>query len=304
MRPCWWSPGREGTGRMSPLLLALMLGVGCANPPDTLLQVRQGDRLSIQDFSGSVTVEAWNESAVRVRSDRREGDEIGISRHGQEIRVRALGRDGREERRLRVQVPAWLALEIVGRELDADVEGMTGDVEVRSGEGDLWIRDVAGSVVARALDGEVIIANASGRVEVFSGDDNVTLDGVSGDVLADVVDGDLEVAGVISGRVEASTIDGEILFQGTVAPNGECHLTTHSGDVTVLLDERANLDVVVTAYSGGLRSDFPIRLARYREGEEMRFTLGDGGARLVVEAFDGDVSLVRLEGGPAGRQDG
>ena len=281
---------------MTSYLIVLALAFGATAPPDTLFAVQPGDQLVIHGFSGDVTVEAHEGSSVRLISDRDDGVGFSVTREGRRFLARATGRKGREDGEITVSVPAWLAVEISGPDFDADVRGVIGGVKLLAGEGDLLIREVEGEIVARTLNGEITIRNARGRIEVFSGDDDVTLENVEGDVKVEAVDGDLDLLGIRGGRVEANTVDGSITFIGSIASDGDCHLATHSGDVDVSLWEPVNADLLITAYEGEVSSDFRMRVSRYGEGEQMRFTVGEGGARVVVEAFDGDVSIRRNTG--------
>lgn len=278
---------------MTSYLIALALAFGTAAPPDTLFAVQPGDLLVIPGFSGEVTVAVQEGSSVRLISDRDDGVGFSVAREGRRFLARVVGRKGREEGRIRVSVPAWLAVEISGPEFDAEVRGVTGGVKLQVGEGDLVIRDVEGDIVARTLNGEITIRNARGRIEVFSGDDDVTLENVEGDVKVEAIDGDLELLGIRGGKVEASTVDGSINFTGSIIQDGDYYLATHAGDIYVSLWEPVHAELLITAYEGEVSSDFRMRVSRYGEGEQLRFTVGDGGARVVVEAFDGDVEIRR-----------
>jgi hypothetical protein len=47
-----------------------------------------------------------------------------------------------------------------------------------------------------------------------------------------------------------------------------------------------------------------VKAKGYRSGEGLEFTLGAGGARLVLETFDGDIRLLRALGGGEPEDDG
>ena len=54
------------------------------------------------------------------------------------------------------------------------------------------------------------------------------------------------------------------------------------------------MDAVILSYEGDFESEFPVRAEGFRSGEALEFRVGTGGARLVVESYDGEV---RLTGG-------
>ncbi len=50
---------------------------------------------------------------------------------------------------------------------------------------------------------------------------------------------------------------------------------------------------MVSTFDGDFESDFAVTMERFAAGKELRFTLGDGGAKLFLEAFDGNIRLRR-----------
>ncbi len=126
-----------------------------------------------------------------------------------------------------------------------------------------------------------------------SGDDDVFVRDVTGPVVAQTVDGDVVLENVSGPAVEGSTVEGSIYFSGTLDPRGEYRLVTHDGDVTVALGSPADAVVVVSTFDGDFESDFAVTMERFAAGKELRFTLGDGGAKLFLEAFDGNIRLRR-----------
>jgi hypothetical protein len=105
--------------------------------------------------------------------------------------------------------------------------------------------------------------------------------------------GDVELDGVTAVLVDASTTEGDIRFTGTLKPEGSYRLATHDGGLDVALPADASAVVSVSTFDGEFRPEFPITVDRFRGGKEMSFTLGRGGARLTLAAFDGDIVLRR-----------
>jgi hypothetical protein len=62
--------------------------------------------------------------------------------------------------------------------------------------------------------------------------------------------------------------------------------------VTVGIQEGADAVVSVTTFQGSFAADFPISFRGSREGK-FSFTLGQGGARIEIESFQGPIRLVR-----------
>lgn len=257
------------------------------------LRARSGDRLVLQDFRGRLRVRAVAGDLVRlVHVSPPSGGASLLSRSGDRIRITGRGPEGRSpERELVVDVPAWLAVELRGHELEAAVEGLRADVSVRNVEGDLEVRDVVGAVSLWSVDGEIRVTDVRGAVAARSVDESVELTRVTGDVDVGSTDGDVRLWEVDASEVDAQTVDGDITFEGSLRAGGTYALVTHGGDVTATIPEDAGVRIEVSTFDGSFEAAFPVRLERFRGGREMSFVLGDGRARLVLQAFGGDIRL-------------
>ena len=169
---------------------------------------------------------------------------------------------------------------------------MRASLAVSVVDGEVEIRDIQGPVAVVTVEGEVRIQNVRGVVAAKSFDDDVILRGIRGDqVAAESIGGDVLMDDIESPDVAGSTVDGEVRFVGPLLEGGEYTLVTHDGDLTVRLSDRVNADVSISTFEGKFRSDFPVQVSRFRGGREFSFTLGEGGAKLVLRAFDGDIRL-------------
>jgi hypothetical protein len=259
---------------------------------DTSVAVTQGDRLVLQNLSGRVSVETWGRDEVRVVSRGGDGG-VRLDRRDGEVHVRPDPRYEDDRERYVVTVPAWISLDVRGHELDASIRGVNGGVSVRTAEGRIEVSDARGPVAARSVEGTVTVEDVNGPVTAASGDDDVFVRRVTGAVVAQTVDGDVVLEDVSGAAVEGSTVEGSIYFSGVLESGGEYRLVTHDGDVTVALSPPVGASVVVSTFDGDFESDFAVTMERFAAGKELRFTLGDGGARLFLEAFDGNIRLRR-----------
>jgi DUF4097 and DUF4098 domain-containing protein YvlB len=143
------------------------------------------------------------------------------------------------------------------------------------------------------LQGEVVVEDAKGRVEVSSTNQGVKLRRIDGDVLAESLNGMILLDKVESKSLEATTVNGSIVFVGPMVSGGLYSLSTHNGQVLVGLAEKPDVTVSVATFSGDFSSSFPMeRIDRSRK--RFNFTLGTGSARLELESFQGGVRLARL----------
>jgi Toastrack DUF4097 len=279
----------------SSLLFTLALSLGSIQA-DTSWSVESGDRLSLQNFSGHVLVETWDRGIVQIETRGMNRISFDLRTSGNEFLVRPARRhDQDHERRTQyvVRVPRWLPLAVRGRELDIGVSGHDGGLSLNTLEGDIDLNDANGEISARSVDGTITANNVEGLIELFSLDDDIRVRGAKGELRVNAADGDLTLLGIDASVVEASSVDGDIDFSGTLQAEGRYVVVTHDGDITFGIIGEPNAHVLVSTFEGELESEFPIMLSRLESGRELDFTLGDGAAEVRLEAFDGEVRLER-----------
>jgi len=279
---------------MDLMIALLFLGITVSTPTDTLVEVRQGDHLVIRDFQGTVHVEAWERSAFRAEVETKESVPFRIERAGRNLELRmAEGWRRNRGEDLRLILPTWMDLEIQGRELEAEIMDLAGDVTVRSLQGDLSFRNMSGRVEAYTVEGSIDALRLTGTARFRSGDDDLWVGSSSAELELETVDGDMRLEGIDARRVSARTTDGEIEFSGRVLPEGDYAFFSHSGDIVLRLAPPVDLDATMLTYDGEFESEFRVMARGFRSGEGLEFTLGSGGARLVMETFDGEIKLLR-----------
>jgi hypothetical protein len=134
-------------------------------------------------------------------------------------------------------------------------------------------------------------------VQATTVNEGIRLTNVTGDMTAETTNGDIVIENAQTSSLEASTVNGDISFNGSVRDNGAYRLTTHAGDVRVGLGGAANATVFVRTFQGDFTADFPIQLPDGQSGrsggKRFNFTLGTGSARIEVQSFSGDIVLAR-----------
>lgn len=283
---------------MFELLLAVLALGPALSVQDTIIPVGAGDRLFLGELSGNLEVEAWSRDEIRAEAEDEEALLFLVSRAGS--RIELIPRDRKERRRsedLRLWVPSWMDLEISGRELDVSVHGVGGRVMVRNLEGDVTLEDLPGRVEVSVVEGEIVARRLRGSARLKTGEDEITLSECTAELTLETISGDVDIRRSGSPVVGIRTTDGDVDFNGRLIPDGAYEFHSHGGDLTLSLEAPVDADVTVLAYEGDFRSDFPVRTRGFRSGQEMRFTIGEGGSRVLLNAFDGEVVLRRAGGG-------
>lgn len=261
---------------------------------DTTFAVRRGQRLEVDNFSGSITVTAWNEDRVRV-SARSNSDPFSVDVGSITIHVssEAESRRGPGDSELTLQVPAWMELEMSGNEVNIEASGTRADVKANTVQGHVTIDGGEGTIEATSVEGDLVISNVKGRVELSTVEGNVDLRNVTGTGLEiETVDGDIGMVGVSSMNISANSVDGDITWGGTLAPTGTYRFSTHDGDIRLGIVGDPDATVSVETFDGSLESDWPVTLHNTNQ-HKINFTLGSGRARVELSSFDGTISLKR-----------
>ena len=262
---------------------------------DTTFAVRQGQRLDVSDFGGTVVIKSWRQSSVRVRASHGSRDYVTISTTGATVSISASSRHGPAMVDYEILAPAWMPLSISGTpSAEVTIEGTEAEVSVETVEGSVSVIGGRGNIALKSVEGEVSLEGAKGHIEVNSVDGSIRLKDCSGDIAAETVDGEITLLGIESADVDASTVDGGIEYDGTISDGGRYRLSSHDGSVSVSIPERANATISVATFSGDFESCFPVTIPPGgKTKHRFTFTLGSGSARLELESFDGSIKLCR-----------
>jgi hypothetical protein len=259
---------------------------------DTTLTVTPETRLVIENFAGEVVVGVWSRNAVRIEADHSSRSVVAIERDGSTVNVKPHGKWGAPSSvDFRITVPATVALEITGVYNDVTIEGTRADISVETVRGDVHVTGGAGHIALQSVEGDVTLEKARGRAELSSVNAGVTVSGYDGDLMAETVNGEVVLENVRGATVEASTVNGDVLYDGEVRGGGRYRFATHNGDILVALPAQPNVSVSVSTYSGDFSSVFPFKVQSSHRNRRMRFTLGTGAAELELESFQGAIRL-------------
>jgi len=266
---------------------------------DTTFSVGPGTRIEIENFAGDVTVGTWGKNAVRIEAEHSSRASVEIQRDGSSVSVRSEGRHGVPTSvDFRITVPAGAALKISGVNTDVTVEGTRADLAVETVRGDVNVTGGAGHIVLQSVEGDVNLEAGRGRAELSSVNSGVAVRDHEGELAAETVNGEIVLEDVRGGTVEASTVNGDVLFDGEIRSGGRYSFATHNGDITVGLPREPNVSVSVATYGGDFESSFAVKLSSVsgaRRHKRIRFTLGSGSAELELESFQGSIRLERRD---------
>lgn len=121
----------------------------------------------------------------------------------------------------------------------------------------------------------------------------IEVKGVYGDIRFEAVNGGIRLAD-LGGDVRGSTVNGGVVVRlaGDRWRGRSLDVDTTNGSVKLQIPEEYSADVETGTVNGSIDLAFPVTI-QGKIGRSLRFTLGDGGARVRVQTVNGDVRLMR-----------
>jgi DUF4097 and DUF4098 domain-containing protein YvlB len=195
---------------------------------------------------------------------------------------------------LEVWVPRGATLWVKTTGASVEIVDVTGGVDVYSVTGDVKITGSPKQLYTESMGGEVTISGNSSSVRAKTGSGPITFRGAGEDVTLLTVGGTITVSGPSLRRGHFESVTGDISFDGALEPGSSVGFQTHSGVVDLTLPRDAGADCTVTSIDGEVQVDFPTAGERERNGARgprREFTIGDGGATVTIQTFDGSVAI-------------
>jgi DUF4097 and DUF4098 domain-containing protein YvlB len=260
---------------------------------DTTVTAQQGQRLVVDSYGGDIAVKTWGRNAVRVEADPPSRTEVEVSSSSGAVSVRSEGRRGPPASiDYTITVPAWMGLDLSGVYSDVTVEGVRGPITVETVQGEVDVAGGEGTVSLRSVQGSVKLRGAKGRIDVHSVNDEVRISESSGEITAETVNGDVVLERVDATSLNATTVNGDLGYDGPIRNGGRYTLSTHNGDITLAATPTTSATITVSTFSGDFESDFPVPVRETRKGRRFGFSLGSGSAQVSLESFQGTIRLV------------
>jgi len=261
---------------------------------DTTIAVPAGASLSVNNFGGAIVVHGWTQNRVKVHAEHGSRGAIEVSLVGNTVTIKASSRHGAPSVvDFDITVPQDMALTLGGTYAEIQVDGVRGPVSAETVDGEVDVKGGSGIITLHSIQGSVTLADATGRIEVNSVNEDVELSNVSGQIKAETTNGNVTLTGIKSASVEATTINGDVVYEGTITDGGTYLFNSHNGDMTVGIPEGANVTLSVATANGDIDPCFPLPLTATPGKHRYTFKLGSGSARMEIESFQGDIKLCR-----------
>lgn len=278
---------------LATLATVLLTTLTPAQSTDTTFAVRQGARLSVNNFGGEIVVTGWNKNSVHIAAEHSERVRVVVAESGPNIDVRAATRRGIPARvDYAISVPQWMPLQLQGVYTNIEVKGVKSEIVAETVKGEVRVDGGEGFLKLSSVEGPVFVGDSKGRLELNSINETVQVLGAEGPIVINAVNGDIDLQRVVSELVEVSTVNGDVRFSGDLRDKGSYTFSTHNGDLILGMPDSPNATVSISTFSGEFESQIPVQIERAaKPGRRFGFTLGSGAARINLESFEGTIQL-------------
>lgn len=280
---------------LTHLIAAALLTVPLPQETDTVVSVSREARLDVHLRGGEVVVRTWDRNEMRVRASHASRDRVEISTSAAVARVRVSAYRGVSSAvDLEITIPAGMDVDLGGTFLDIDIQGVTGEVTAETVHGNVVLRGGRGVIRLRSTQGTVECEEAQGRIGVGTMNGSLRLRNVAGEITAETVNGSITVERADAPGAELITVNGDVIYEGTVQDGGRYLLSSHNGNITFAVPQGSNATLSVSTFAGEFEADFPVTLTETSSGgKRFSFVLGSGSARVELESFGGTIHLRR-----------
>lgn len=283
------------------LLVAALLALPAAASAASFsrqVPVAAGDRVTVSNVAGSVTITTWNRREVDVQGELGaavERVEVNTGSNGVDIRVVLRRRSTRDaDAHLTIRVPADVRLEVSNVSAALEVSGVQGRAHLKTVSGTIRASKPGSDLDATSVSGRIEItggrARSRMRVSTVSGAVDILQGG--GDLEVRSTSGRLEVALQEAERVRLSTVSGSITVRGSLGEHGSMDLESVSGRLKVATPT-TNLRYEASSYNGRVSACFngDSQWINVRGRTRLEGVRGTGAVLVVARTHSGSVEL-------------
>ncbi len=281
---------------------------------DKTVALAKDGKVDISNISGDITVVSWNQDQVKIEavkfseaSSLEKAKEnaakvtIEVVQEGNLLRIETKYPKsdkfwGGESVNVSVEYKLWIpekaALKAHNISGDVTAEAIGGAAALKTVSGDVQLSKAAAGADCNSVSGNVTVTEVTGSAFLKSVSGDVKANLVKGSVEAESVSGDIDLLDVSEApAVRAKALSGGVQYRGSISKQGNYSLKSHSGDVVLYLPAGSAFDFEAETFSGGIETDFEIKVIGQVSPKEMSGSVNGGGAVLKVSSFSGDIKL-------------
>jgi len=259
-------------------------------------------QVSISNTAGSIEVSGWSRNQVEVTGDLGPNvEELIVERSGNEVTVKVKiprHRGHGVSSDLRIRIPEKSSIEVIGVSADIEVTDVQGAQRLQTVSGDVETEVFGADLTAESVSGDVEVQgdNKSALAQLNSVSGDIDVYRLAGEIQATTVSGSVSILDGNFDRVQANAVNGDVVFRSELKDGGRLDMETINGSVDVRFKGKISARFDIETFNGSIRNCFgpkSVRTSEYTPGRELKFTEGDGDARVRINTLNGGVNLCR-----------
>lgn len=289
------------------LPLALLLLLALAGPPAfaerairEAAEVHPQGEVEISNVAGRIEVEAWDQDRVEVTGTLGRGVErLEFRTQDRHTLVRVVHPSGARNvgpSELFVRMPLESRLVVASVAANVVVQGVQGAQRINSVSGDITTPMFKDDVQLKTVSGNIRVDgnDSPGLLTITTVSGDAKVRGVAGEVVMQTVSGDLDIESDQLERARIRTTNGDATLRSGLASGARVEMEAVNGTLSLVIAGEPDAEFTIETFNGQISNAFgpePVRTSRFAPGRELRFTTGEGSARVTMETLNGDIIL-------------
>jgi hypothetical protein len=274
--------------------------------------LKNGGRVSVENFNGSVEVLAWDRDEVDVSGTRYAKTKelldqlkVDVAPSAEAVRIRTLRPPSEGSRwrggygvRYVVRVPRRTELDrIESSNGHLHAEGTEGNARLKTTNGGVKVNTVRGLVTATTTNGGMELRDVTGDADLHTTNGGIRVELQKGSVTAETTNGGVRLALVSTTpqkAIRAETTNGNIEIQLPNDHANDVHAESTNGNITVRMPGNAKATVRARTSNAKVSSDFDVATTFSNESKNrLEGTIGGGGPLVELSTSNGGVRIER-----------
>jgi DUF4097 and DUF4098 domain-containing protein YvlB len=290
---------------MRTFVVSFALTLAClpawaGTPIDETSDAHPQGEVEISNVSGDIEVRGWDREQVQVTGTLGRGSErlvFDVDGRRTLIKVEVPNKSRNvESTELFVKVPEGSRVAVTGVSSDISVAGVRGAQRIQSVSGEIEVEVFEEDVEAKTVSGDFDVTGhdqtALLTLTTVSGDGRVK--NIRGELVVQSVTGSLDIASSELDRARLRTTNGDIDLRTGLAKGARFDMEAINGDLRLDILGSPDAEFDIETFNGSIDNAFgpdPVRTSKYAPGRELRFTHGEGNARIRIKTLNGGITL-------------